>query len=52
MTEEQADIIIKLLDRIDNTLSTIESNTPSSVYDLGDVCSRLDDIERAIKNMD
>lgn len=52
MTEEQADKIIEILLSIDSRLDSIESNTPSSAYDLGDIHSKLGDIETAINHLD
>ena len=51
MTEEQAARMIELLNDVLGRLIQIENNTDSA-YDLSDVCNRLDDIEKAIKNED
>lgn len=43
--------ITSRLDAVEERLSRIDSNT-NSTYDLGDVCSRLDDVISAIQNID
>jgi|GEM_PF-6150897 len=47
MNEDQANAMLDLLESINNKLELIENNTSkinSDAYDLGDVCSRIDDV--------
>lgn len=51
MNEQQVERMIELLEKILSELETVSSNT-STVYDLGDVCSKLDDVKRAVEKLD
>lgn len=53
MTEEQAEIIISILEEISENIKTIKRNTeniPKTSYDASDICSRLEDVVSAIQN--
>ncbi len=53
MEDYQFAELMKVLKEINHNLSELKDALPSeSVYDLGDVCGKIDEVRRAVESID